>query len=74
MIQQGQFGTLWPWKHFKACFKSVMFNNLSNYSDSLKSLANNFSDPNFAKQMNLFKDEQLKKFKRKKNIFYNYIF
>jgi len=37
---------------------SVSFDNdLSNYSDSLKSLANNFNDPNFAKQMNTFKDE-----------------
>lgn len=54
---------------------SVSFDNdLSNYSDSLKSLASNFNDPNFARQMNLFKDDQLKKFKRKKNVFYNYVF
>jgi hypothetical protein len=37
---------------------SVSFDNdLSDYSDSLKSLANNFNDPNFAKQMNIFKNE-----------------
>jgi hypothetical protein len=37
---------------------SVSFDNdLSSYSDSLKSLSNNFNDPAFIKQMNLFKTD-----------------
>lgn len=49
-------------------------NSIDSYSSTLNSLANSFNNPDIVKQLNSYKDEQLKKFKRKKNLFYNYIF
>ena len=54
---------------------SVSFaSKLNEYSSSLSSLANSFNNPTFIQEMNNLKDTYQKKFKRKKNVFYNYIF
>lgn len=54
---------------------SVSFaSKLNNYASTLSQLANSFNNPAFIQEMNNMRDSYLKKFKRKKNVFYNYIF
>jgi hypothetical protein len=54
---------------------SVSFSDkLGGYAGTLSSLANSFNNPTFIEQMNKARDLYYNKFKRKKNIFYNYIF
>lgn len=54
---------------------SVSFaNKLNDYSSSLASLANSFNNPTFIQEMNNTREKFLNKFKRKKSVFYNYLF
>jgi hypothetical protein len=54
---------------------SVSFQGkLKDYASTLSSMAGSFSNPTFVEEMNKMKDTYQKKFKRKKNVFYNYIF
>lgn len=54
---------------------SVSFaSKLTSYSGALSQLASGFNNPTFVQEMNATRDNYHKKFKRKKNIFYNYIF
>jgi len=54
---------------------SVSFNNkLNQYSSSLSSLASGFTNPTFIQEMNKMKDKYISQFKRKKSMFYNYLY
>lgn len=54
---------------------SVSFaSKLTNYSSTLSNLASSFNNPAFISEMNAMREKYLKKFKRKKNVFYNYLF
>ncbi len=54
---------------------SVSFNNkLNQYSSSLSSLASGFTNPTFIQEMNKMKDKYISQFKRKKSVFYNYLY
>lgn len=53
---------------------SISFNNkLNNYSSMLSSLTGNFNNRNFLDELNKQKDEWRQKFRRKKQLFFNYI-
>jgi hypothetical protein len=54
---------------------SVSFNNkLESYSNALSGLSQASMNPTFIQEMNKIKDKHLKAFKRKKNMFYNFLF
>lgn len=54
---------------------SVSFaSKLKDYSSTLSQLASSFNNPTFIQEMNSMREKFYTKFKRKKNIFYNYIF
>jgi len=54
---------------------SVSFaSKLTGYSNTLSQLANGFNNPTFIQEMNAMRDKYQKAFKRKKNVFYNYVF
>ena len=54
---------------------SVSFaSKLTGYSSTLSQLASGFSNPTLVQEMNKMRDNYKNQFKRKKNVFYNYVF
>ena len=54
---------------------SVSFaSKLTGYSSTLSQLASGFSNPTLVQEMNKMRDNYKQQFKRKKNVFYNYLF
>ncbi len=54
---------------------SVSFNNkLQNYANTLNGLSSSMTNPTMIDQLNKYRKEYLRQFKRKKNLFYNFMF